>query len=167
MVADRAPPASFSQEKTFSTYNAAQGEAYAQIRPDYSPKVYQTILEHHSSTGGELNTLLDVGCGPGTATRTLAPNFTHAIGIDPAEGMITTARNLIPPSQSNIRYEISTCEELGANLMPPIADASVDLITIANAAHWFDMPRFWAAASRVLKPGGNVFSLSYSSTTQS
>ncbi|KIW18452.1 hypothetical protein PV08_02740 [Exophiala spinifera] len=151
--------ASFTQEKTFSTYNAAQGKAYSDLRRDYDPKVYQTILDQHTSTGGQLDTFLDVGCGPGFAARALAPHFTQAIGLDPAEGMVTTARNLTTvasPEFNNVRFEISTCEELGSNLTPPIADGSVDLITAANAAHWFDMPRFWAAASRVLKPGGTV-----------
>lgn len=160
MSSDSTPSASFPQEKTYSTYNAAEGKAYAQTRPDYTPKVYQTILDHHVSTGGQLDMLLDVGCGPGNVTRALAPKFEKAIGIDPGEGMIATARTLGPSSQSNIKYEISTCEELGANLIPPIANASVDLITIANAAHWFDMTRFWAAAERVLKPGGMFFCLS-------
>ncbi|KAJ9640691.1 hypothetical protein H2204_003320 [Knufia peltigerae] len=157
-----APPAdsssSFSQEKTFSTYNADQGRAYSEIRRDYDPGVYRTILDHHTSTGGQLDILLDVGCGPGYATRALAPHFTKAFGLDPAEGMISTARSSLtnPEDSTKVSFEISTCEELGSNLTPPVEDGSVDLITAANAAHWFDMPRFWAAASRVLKPGGTA-----------
>lgn len=156
-AANATPIASFFQEKTFSTYNAAQGKAYSEFRRDYDPKVYQTIMDHHTSTGGQLDTFLDVGCGPGYATRALAPHFARALGLDPAEGMITTARSLTPESsESTVQFAISTCEELGSNLTPPVADGSVDLITAANAAHWFDMPRFWAAASRVLKPGGTL-----------
>jgi hypothetical protein len=40
--------------------------------------------------------------------------------------------------------------------MPPIEENSVDLITAANAAHWFDMPAFWLRAARVLKLHGTV-----------
>ena len=66
--------------------------------------------------------------------------------------MIATARS----KSDDIRFEVSTAEELGANLDPPIQDGSIDLITAANAAHWFDMSSFWPAAAYVLRPGGSV-----------
>ena len=151
-------PTPFPTEKTFSSYNQEQGKAYAQIRRDYHPSVYQTIINHHISTGGQLDTLLDVGCGPGTAAHALAPHFAHAIGLDPSEGMIATARSPGDASSTSepVRFEVSTAEELGEHLSPPIQDSSVDLITAANAAHWFDMSRFWPSAARVVKPGGSV-----------
>jgi SAM-dependent methyltransferase len=123
---------------------------------NYSPEVYQYIINHHKATGGQMETLIDIGCGPGLATRPLAPHFTQAYGLDPSEGMIAKARSLTTESDSNIRFEVSTAEELGSNLSPRVKDASVDLITAANAAHWFNMPPFWKAAARVLKPGGTV-----------
>lgn len=46
--------------------------------------------------------------------------------------------------------------------MLPFADGSVDLLTAASAAHWFDPPRFLAEASRVLKPRGCIALLGYS-----
>jgi len=150
-------------EKTFTSYNRAQGQAYAAIRRQYHPSVYETILSHHESTGGACTTLLDVGCGPGLALTALAPKFSHAIGLDPSEGMIQTARSLnaagsIPRTSTSepVRFEISTAENLGRDLDPPIPDASVDLLTASNAAHWFDMAGFWPSAARVLKPGGSV-----------
>ena len=160
-MAETAPDpatATFQQEKTFSSYNQEQGKAYIEARRNYSPTVYQTIIDHHKSTGGKFDVLLDVGCGPGLATRTLAPHFTHAIGIDPSDGMLTTARSAGGATSGSeaIRYEASTASQLGANLSAPIADGSVDLITAANAAHWFDMAGFWPAAARVLRPGGSV-----------
>jgi SAM-dependent methyltransferase len=147
-----------SAEKTFSSYTQDQGANYAQNRPGYHPNLYKTIIDHHTSTGGQLNTLLDVGCGPGTAARALAPHFAHVIGLDPSEGMINNARSLAGASSTSepIRFEISTAEDLGWHLSPPVEDSSVDLITASNAAHWFDMSRFWPSAARVLKPGGSV-----------
>jgi SAM-dependent methyltransferase len=154
------PPAPFQPENTFSNYNKEQGKAYAEIRRDYHPNVYNAIITQHTSTGGKLITLVDIGCGPGLATLALAPRFTHAIGLDPSAGMIAIARSQLegqdPPSPSNIRFEISTAEELGSNLIPPVADSSVDLITASNAAHWFNMSGFWPSAARILKPGGSV-----------
>ncbi|KAK5069684.1 hypothetical protein LTR70_010721 [Exophiala xenobiotica] len=148
----------FSTEKTFRSYNQEQGKAYAQIRLDYHPSVYQAIIDHHLSTDGQLGTLLDVGCGPGTAAYCLASRFAHTIGIDPSEGMIATARSLGDAKSTSepVRFEVSTAEELGRKLSPPIKDHSIDLITAANAAHWFDMSRFWPSTARVLRPGGSV-----------
>jgi trans-aconitate 3-methyltransferase len=142
-----------TKEKTFSSYTQEQGKAYAAVRVDYHPKVYQLILDHHTSTGGQLDSILDVGCGPGLASRNLAPHFAHAAGLDPSEGMLATARGLGGASKSGeaIRYVHGTAEALQG-----IADASVDLVTASNAAHWFDMAGFWPAAARVLRPGGTV-----------
>jgi SAM-dependent methyltransferase len=154
-------------EKTFRAYTKDQGAEYAQHRPGYHPNLYKTILDHHTFTGGQLNTLVDVGCGPGTAARALAPHFPHVIGLDPSEGMINSARDLAGVSSISepIRFEISTAEELGGHLSPPIEDSSVDLITASTAAHWFDMERFWPQAARILKPNGTVVIWTLGSTT--
>lgn len=147
-----------AKEKTFSNYSEEQGKAYAQGRPDYHPNVYETVVNQHISSGGQLDTLLDLGCGPGNVARSLGIHFTHAIGLDPSAGMIATARSMGGTTSTSepIRFDISTVEDLGSTLSPPVADNSVDLITAANAAHWFDMTRFWPRAARVLKPGGSV-----------
>ncbi|KXJ97275.1 S-adenosyl-L-methionine-dependent methyltransferase [Microdochium bolleyi] len=150
-------------DPTFRHYKPEDGLTYAQHRQDYHPKLYQLVLDHHRATGGAFDTLLDVGCGPGTAGRALAPNFAHAWGVDPSAGMIAAARQLggtaggassTGTGGEPIRFEICPAEDLITGT--GIADASVDLLISAAAAHWFDMPRFWAAASRVLKPGGTV-----------
>lgn len=145
-------------ETTFSTYNEEQAKAYSHIRVGYHPNVYKAVVDYHKSTNGQLQTLLDVGCGPGLATRSLAPHFTNVIGLDPSSGMIAIAHglNLRSSTFQPARFEISTAETLGGELSPPIEDSSVDLITAANAAHWFDMPAFWRRAVRVLKPSGTV-----------
>ncbi|KAJ5966382.1 hypothetical protein N7481_013096 [Penicillium waksmanii] len=152
------PTITRSTEKTFTSYSQKQGNAYAQARPDYHPIVYGTILDHHRASGGLLDTILDIGCGPGNVARGFSPHFNHAIGLDPSDGMMATARSLGGSTSisEDIRYEVSTAEDLGRNLQQPIQDASVDLVTAANAAHWFDMSSFWKSAARVLKPGGSV-----------
>lgn len=146
------------RDPTFRNYSSEQGAYYAQQRRGYQPRLYEIVIEQHTSTGGQLDTILDVGCGPGIAVRGLAPRFNHAIGLDPSEGMISTARELGDASSSSepIRFAVSSAEEIGANLSPPILDGSVDLITAATAAHWFDMTQFWPRAAQVLKPGGSV-----------
>ncbi|KAK2681858.1 Methyltransferase type 11 [Fusarium oxysporum f. sp. vasinfectum] len=145
-----------TEEATFRNYTQAQGESYATGRPGYSPELFEFILNHHTSTGGRLDTVLDVGCETGQATRDLAPFFKNAIGIDPSEGMITSARETIKSSALSIRFDVSAAEALGIDLELPIANDSVDLLTAATAAHWFDMTQFWRSAARVVKAGGTV-----------
>ncbi|PKS05188.1 hypothetical protein jhhlp_008556 [Lomentospora prolificans] len=150
--------AALPRDKTFRAFSEEQGVSYAEHRRDYHPKFYQLVLDHHTSQGGQLETILDVGCGPGFAVRALGPRFTNAIGIDPSEGMLRTARSLGGESGNGdpIRFEIGTAESLGSDLSPPIRDGSVDLIVAATASHWFNMSEFWARAAQVLKPNGTV-----------
>lgn len=72
--------------------------------------------------------------------------------------MISTARSLggVSSNSEPIRFDVSTAEDLTSNLSLPIPDGSVDLITAATAAHWFDMSGFWPRAAQVLRPGGSV-----------
>lgn len=151
-------PSCTTTEKTFSSYNQEQGKAYAAGRPDYHPALYKFIIDQHGATKGQFDTLLDVGTGPGNVARSLGVHFAHVVGLDPSEGMVSTARSLggTTSTAEPFRFDLSTAEDLGTNLSPPIQDASVDLITAGNAAHWFDMPHFWSTAARVLKPGGSV-----------
>ena len=150
------PPGSAPQETTFRAFSREQGAAYAEYRLDYHPRLYNAVLDFHSSTGGQLHTLLDVGCGPGTAVRVLAPHFAHAVGIDPSEGMIAMARALggsLTSGGEPIHFEVSTVEDIPTSLAEP---GSIDLLVAATAAHWFDMARFWPRAAALLKPGGTV-----------
>lgn len=145
-------------EKTFTNYSKEQADKYANARPAYSQELYKVITEHHTTTGGKLDTVLDVGCGPGLATRDIAKHFAHAIGVDAGQSMIEKARQLGGQTNTSepIRYEVTGAEQLGSNLSPPIPDSSIDLITAANAAHWFDMAGFWPRAAKVLKSDGTV-----------
>jgi len=140
-------------ESTFRSYRKDESKRYAQLRLAYHPSVYESITAQHTATGGKLDSLLDIGCGPGLATRDLAAHFNHATGIDPGESMIEVARSMdIKTSTSEpVAFKLTSAEEMAG-----IEDNSIDVITAANAAHWFDMPAFWERAAQVLRPGGSV-----------
>jgi len=106
--------------------------------------------------GGKTGVLLDVGCGPGMATRIFSKHFDLAIGADPGESMIKLATELGGETAKGepVRWVISTAEEI--DKIEGLEKGSVDLVIAAFAAHWFDMPKFWAAAAEVMKPGGTV-----------
>ena len=83
-------------EKTFTAYNNQQGQTYAEIRREYHPNVYETIITQHKSTGGQLDLLMDVGCGPGRITAHLRQLGVDAFGIDLSPGMVEAARREHP-----------------------------------------------------------------------
>ena len=145
-------PGSYN-DTTFRSYTSAQVPEYARRRGGYPQKLIDKIISIHTKIGGALNCVLDLGCGPGNATRDLAAHFQHAIGLDPSAEMVKTANEIEnnPGNERPIAFmngEAETC--------PDIADDSVDLITAGTAAHWFDMERLWPTAARILKHNGTV-----------
>lgn len=88
---------------------------------------------------------LDVACGTGLSTRALAELGIRAAGLDPVPAMVARAR-----ADTGLPFAVAAAEAL------PVADASVDLVTVASGVHWFDQDRFAAEAARVLRPGGTL-----------
>lgn len=109
----------FSAETTFLAFGEIEGAMYAQCRRDYHPNLYQFILNRHVNTGGETESILDVGCGPGQAARHFASqSFRKVMGIDPSSGMIKTAHDMDEPFSNllpkRIRFEISSVRIFGS-----------------------------------------------------
>ena len=151
-----------NRDPTFRNYQADAAAAYAAYRSPYPDKLIEMIVEAHVSSGGQKDMLLDVGCGPGIATRQISPFFQHVIGADPGQSMVETARHIPSKSASGepVRFEVCAAEELDSIAQP----GSIDLITAATSAHWFHMPKFYVSAAKVLKPGGSIIIFSGGST---
>lgn len=122
------------------------GKAYARFRPEYDAELAQFLA--CVSPGRAL--AVDVGCGNGQLTSLLAEHFARVTGLDPSADQIAHAT-----AHPHITYACASAEKL------PVADRSVDLITAAQAAHWFDLPRFYEEVRRIGVPGGIVALVSY------
>lgn len=85
----------------------------------------------------------DCACGSGQATVDLIAHFDHVIASDISVSLLAQM-----PAHPKITTRVSSAEDSG------LPAASVDLITVAQAIHWFDQSRFWIEANRVLKPQG-------------
>jgi SAM-dependent methyltransferase len=122
-----------TSDPTFRTYSAEEAKTYAAHRLSYSQNLYSTILNHHSSTGGQVTLLLDVGAGPGNATRNVALSFEQAIGCDPGEQMIETAKETGGKTKSgaDVQYVVSPAEEISK--IEGLEQRSVDLLIAAMA----------------------------------
>lgn len=122
-----------ASDPTFRNYTSAQAAAYVASRVSYREALYEQIFTYHKKTGGYLDRLLDVGCGPGNATRGLAVHFQHAMGVDPGEQMITTARHHggTTANGKEIQYAVAGAENLLD--LADIKEESVDMVVAAMA----------------------------------
>jgi ubiquinone/menaquinone biosynthesis C-methylase UbiE len=122
------------------------GAAYALRRPDYPGELAAWLAE---SAPGRKHAL-DVGCGTGQFTRLLAGAFDEVTGFDPSADQLAHAA-----AHPRIRYVCAPAEKLDA------PNGCADLITAAQAAHWFDLPAFYDEARRVAAPGAVLALISY------
>jgi len=85
----------------------------------------------------------DCGTGSGQAIPELASRFRNVRATDISAELLARA-----PAFPNVAYSRTPAESSG------LEEASVDLVTVAQALHWFDLQKFWPELSRVLKPRG-------------
>ena len=101
-------------------------------------------------------TLLDIGCGTGQATFYLASIVDNVIGMDPSEGQVKEASlqaEKLGALKEKLRFVTGGAEDLNASGLPA---GSVDMITAAQCAHWFDMPVFYEQAKSIMSPQGTL-----------
>lgn len=96
----------------------------------------------------------DCATGNGQAARSLVLFFDNILATDASREQIAAAEQ-----HPKVEYRVAPAENSGLD-----AD-SVDLITVAQALHWFDIAGFFAEARRVLKPGGVLAVWSYERTS--
>jgi SAM-dependent methyltransferase len=111
---------------------------YASYRPGYPPQLFAWL----AGVAPALDAAWDCGCGSGQASCALAAHFAVVFATDVAAEQIAAAR-----PHDRIRYSVAPAERSG------LPDASVDLVTVAQALHWFDVPAFYAEARRVARRG--------------
>jgi len=114
---------------------------YASARPTYPHALFEWL----ASVCPRRCLAVDVGAGTGLATVALARHFDRVVGTDLSDRQIANAQHA-----PNVEYMVSPAEHL------PFGDASVDLLTVAQALHWFDLDRFWPEVKRVLQSRGVV-----------
>lgn len=124
----------------------AGGAAYAANRPTYPPELAETL----AGLVERRVLAVDVGCGSGQLSVLLADHFDQVLGLDPSESQLSGAA-----AHPCVRYQCAPAEAL------PVEDGAADLITAAQAAHWFDRPRFYAEARRIAAPGAVLALITY------
>lgn len=133
----------------FKDHFSARAALYATFRPSYPEALGDFLAE----VAPARNCALDSACGTGQLTLLLARHFSEVIATDASAEQIA---NVSPAP--NVSYRVARAEASG------LADASVDLATVAQAAHWFDLDTFYGEMRRVLCPGGVIALISYGLT---
>jgi SAM-dependent methyltransferase len=124
----------------FKDLFSSNSKEYSSSRPKYPRSLFEFLvgLVQHR------NLAWDCATGNGQAAVVLSEYFEQVIASDASKEQIENAQ-----PGNNIRYEVFPAERSS------LADSSVDLITIAQALHWFDLDDFYKEAKRVLRKDGN------------
>jgi SAM-dependent methyltransferase len=134
----------------FKDHFSRQSAAYRQFRPSYPPELYDYL----ATLGPSRALAWDCAAGNGQAAVGLARHFALVIATD-----ASAAQLAVRQEHERIVYACGTAERA------PIRSKCCDLVTVAQAAHWFDFPAFYAEVSRVGRPGAAVALWTYGHCT--
>lgn len=116
-----------------------QAESYAAARPTYPEALFAFLADNCPNR----QSAWDCATGNGQAAVALAEHFKQVIATDASEAQLVEA-----VARSQVTYRVATADDSG------LETGSVDLVTVAQALHWFDRRAFFVEADRVLRPGG-------------
>jgi len=131
---------------SFKDHFSKLAAQYASFRPTYPAALFEYLAA--TCTGHRL--AWDCACGSAQASVALAAHFETVIATDASAAQIAAAT-----AHPRITYRVAPAEASGLDA------GCADLITVAQALHWLDLPRFYAEALRVLRPGGVLAVWSY------
>jgi len=112
---------------------------YAAFRPQYPAALFDWL----ASVSQRHYVAWDCACGSGQAARTLAPHFDLVVATDASSVQVAAATAI-----EKTRFVVAASERA------PLADGAIDLVTVAQALHWFVGETFFAEVRRVVRSGG-------------
>lgn len=125
----------------FQDHFSQHAADYARFRPRYP----EALFAYLAGLCDARARAWDCGTGNGQAAVALAAHFDHVAATDASPQQIAQAE-----TNSKVIYRVATEQQSG------LADESIDLVTVAQALHWFDTAAFFVEVRRVLKPRGVV-----------
>jgi SAM-dependent methyltransferase len=120
-------------------------ELYDRVRPTYPDELFAELVAITGIHRG--SSVLEVGCGTGQATRSLAALGFDLTAVEAGGGLAAVARQRLG-GFDNVEVETSTFEEWDDR------GRSFDLLLAAASWHWVDPALGWPKAHAVLRPRG-------------
>jgi len=145
-----AKPSTSKTVDHFKDLFSGQSKDYARFRPRYPDNLYEFLVKQVKAR----DAVWDCATGSGQAAFDLARHFKTVYATDASAAQIGNAQQA-----PNIKYSVAPAERSG------LADACADLVTVAQAVHWFDRDRFFLEARRVMKPGAVIACWAYGHLT--
>jgi SAM-dependent methyltransferase len=130
----------------FKDHFSAHASSYAEARPGYPDELFEWLALQCPRR----RLAWDAGCGNGQASVALAGFFGEVYATDPSQAQIAAAQ-----AHERVHYEVESAEDCG------LGDHTANLVTVAQAYHWFQHERFCEEARRVLATDGVVAMWSY------
>lgn len=131
---------------SFSDHFSAVASEYAEYRPLYPDSLFDWL----AGLAARREVAWDCATGSGQAAVALSSRFDRVIATDASAGQIGVAIR-----HPRVEYRVAPAEASG------LEPASVDLVTVAQALHWFDRPAFYAETRRVLRRDGVLAAWTY------
>lgn len=125
---------------------SAHSALYQQARPIYPANLLEQLLPYVPVR----QCAWDCGAGSGQLTQLLAPHFQQVMATDISVKQLAQA-----PVLQNVNYQLQCAEQTD------FPAHHFDLITVAQAIHWFDFEKFYAEVRRTLKPDGLLAVIGY------
>lgn len=127
---------------------------YARYRRGYPPGFAEVLAQALRLDAGDV--VADVGCGTGQLTIPLAGRLRAVVGMDPEPAMLALARQAATvQGLANVSWLLGSDRDLPA-LGALLGEHALAAVTIANAIHLMPHERLFAAALRLLRPGGGL-----------
>jgi SAM-dependent methyltransferase len=123
---------------------AGAARAYDRGRPSWPPEAVARIARELALPAGA--TALDLAAGTGKLTALLPAIAGTVLAVEPAEPMLEILREQLP----GVDARLGRAEDI------PFADEVADVVLVAEAFHWFDVPAATREIARVLRPGGGL-----------
>jgi len=127
-----------TEPQVFRDLFSRDSASYAKFRPRYPSALFTWL----ATIPEERRLAWDAGTGSGQAATMLAPHFERVVGSDASLAQVRAADRV-----ANVHY-LAALADASA-----LAPGRVDLITVAQAFHWLDRPRFYAEVRRIAAPG--------------
>jgi hypothetical protein len=135
-------------QSSFKDLFSKQANDYAKFRPTY-PK---ELFDYLNSLTAEKNIAWDCGTGNGQAALELAKTFSSVMATDPSEKQISNA-----PAHPQIHYSVASAEDFNSIE----SQGKINLITVAQAFHWFKHERFAEIVKKLAAPDAYLVVWSY------